>query len=188
MGSETQQKTQQSEKQQYDTVLAFSMGSGKQSVIQPQMQLQDPFVGYMQSSLQTPSFSQIQSPAQVQSPTQFTWQDKVITPVTKPITIYDPIPTIKPPGPKQIVEYPTVPPLPLTGMGSIGSLQLGNWGGTRGTQKKNYMNPVHDIASLSSMFAKESPQRGRKKGSSLPVRLLTGQLRSAAKSHKKGKK
>jgi hypothetical protein len=60
-----------------------------------------------------------------------------------------------------------------------------------GTHKRNYANPVVDIDYLSGMFATPAGM-GRaphRKGSSAPVRLLTGQLRSSAKHQpKKGKK
>jgi hypothetical protein len=58
------------------------------------------------------------------------------------------------------------------------------------TKKKNYANPVVDIDYLAGMYAGPGLLSGsRKKGSSAPVRLLTGQLRSSAKHpHKGGKK
>jgi hypothetical protein len=88
------------------------------------------------------------------------------------------------------IPPPDIPKFPLGGLGSGGG-GSGIFADVLRTKKRNYGNPVVDIDYLAGLYASPgllSGTRG-KKGSSAPVRLLTGQLRSSAKHpHKGGKK
>ena len=123
------------------------------------------------------------------------------TPVYNPPPIYNPTPVYNPPptyNPPVYNPPPYVPPPIYNPPPSVPAGGLGSGGGGSGifsdvlrTKKRNYGNPVVDIDYLAGLYA--SPgllgSTTRKKGSSAPVRLLTGQLRSSAKHpHKGGKK
>ena len=120
-------------------------------------------------------------------------QTQTIEDITKfPTVESPPLPPTQKPVPPLVPTppFPTFPIIPLGGGGIGSGGGQGVWpSGAQRYSKKTYRNPVVDIEYLSNMYAPMEQHGKHHKSGGVPVRLLTGQLREAARyAKKKGKK